>query len=116
MALQDLTPQLRTRLSRMEKTVGWFVLLATALLVAGFAYYIYQLAERKGWFLTKAPYFTMVDSAAGLHVGDRVMLMGFQAGSITRLLRCRLINSTTMFMLSLFSRRRITATCGRLAL
>ena len=34
MALQDLTPQLRTRLSRMERTVGWFVFLATALLLA----------------------------------------------------------------------------------
>ena len=33
MGLQDLTPQLRTRLSRMERAVGWFVVLATALLV-----------------------------------------------------------------------------------
>ena len=38
MALQDLTPQLRTRLSRMEKAVGWFVTLAMALLVFGFDY------------------------------------------------------------------------------
>jgi ABC-type transporter Mla subunit MlaD len=83
MPLQDLTPQLRTRLSRMEKAVGWFVLLAIILLAAGFAYYVYQLAERKGWFVVKAPYYTYVDSAAGLHVGDPVMLMGFPAGSIT---------------------------------
>ena len=40
MALQDLTPQLRTRLNRMERAVGWFVLLATALLIFGFAYYL----------------------------------------------------------------------------
>jgi len=33
MALQDLTPQLRTRLSRMERAVGWFVFVATALLL-----------------------------------------------------------------------------------
>ena len=32
MALQDLTPQLRTRLSRMERAVGWFVLFAVLLL------------------------------------------------------------------------------------
>ena len=32
MALNDLTPQLRTRLSRVERAVGWFVLLALALL------------------------------------------------------------------------------------
>ena len=35
MALQDLTPQLRTRLSRMERAVGWFVALAVLLLVFG---------------------------------------------------------------------------------
>jgi hypothetical protein len=83
MALHDLTPQLRTRLSRMERAVGWFVMLAVALLVFGFAYYIYNTAKRKGWFLTKAPYFTFVDSASGLRVGDPVKLMGFDAGRIT---------------------------------
>jgi len=85
MALQDLTPQLRTRLSRMERAVGWFVLLATALLVFGFAYYVYNTAKRKGWFLTKAPYFTFTDRATGLKVGDPVMLMGFEVGRITRI-------------------------------
>ncbi len=85
MALQDLTPQLRTRLSRMERAVGWFVLLATALLVFGFGYYVYNTAKRKGWFLTKAPYFTFTDRATGLKVGDPVMLMGFEVGQITRI-------------------------------
>jgi len=85
MALQDLTPQLRTRLSRMERAVGWFVLLATALLVFGFLYYAYNTARRKGWFLTKVPYFTFTDRATGLKVGDPVMLMGFEVGQITRI-------------------------------
>jgi ABC-type transporter Mla subunit MlaD len=85
MALQDLTPQLRTRLSRMERAVGWFVLLAAAFLAFGFGYYVYNTAERKGWFLTKAPYFTFVDSATGLRVGDPVKLMGFDAGMITKI-------------------------------
>ena len=83
MALQDLTPQLRTRLSRMERAVGWFVILALALLTFGFVYYIYNTAERKGWFVLKAPYFTYTDEAAGLKVGDPVTLMGFEAGQIT---------------------------------
>ncbi|MEY4387305.1 MAG: MlaD protein [Verrucomicrobiota bacterium] len=83
MALQDLTPQLRTRLSRMERTVGWFVLLATVLLVAGFCYYIYNTAARKGWFLQKAKFFTFTDSATGLKEGDPVMLMGMPAGQVT---------------------------------
>ena len=85
MALQDLTPQLRTRLSRMERAVGWFVFLATALLVGGFAYYVYHTAQRKGWFVTKARYYTYVDRATGLKVGDPIKLMGFDVGQITRI-------------------------------
>lgn len=85
MALQDLTPQLRTRLSRMERAVGWFVFLATALLLFGFGYYIYHTAERKGWFLIKAPFYTYVQSSEGLKVGDDVVMMGFPVGEITRI-------------------------------
>src|SRR5436190_6154745 len=85
MALQDLTPQLRTRLSRMERAVGWFVLLATAALVFGFAYYVYTTAQRKGWFKIKAPYFTFTDRATGLKIGDPVTLMGFDVGRITEI-------------------------------
>ena len=85
MALQDLTPQLRTRLSRMERAVGWFVILATALLLFGFAYYIYNTAERKGWFIKKIYYQTSIASGAGLKEGDPVKLMGFDVGEITRI-------------------------------
>jgi ABC-type transporter Mla subunit MlaD len=85
MALQDLTPQLRTRLSRMERAVGWFVALAMALLAFGFVYYVYHTAENKGWFLTKAPYYTYADRATGLKLGDPVMLMGLAVGQITRM-------------------------------
>lgn len=85
MALQDLTPQLRTRLSRMERAVGVFVLMATLLLLAGFAYYLYNTAQRKGWLITHAPYFTFLRSATGLKEGDPVRLMGFDAGDITKI-------------------------------
>ena len=57
MPLQDLTPQLRTRLNRMERAVGWFIMLATLLLLFGFGYYIYNTAESRGWFKIKAQYF-----------------------------------------------------------
>src|SRR5471032_203378 len=83
MALQDLTPQLRTRLNRMERAVGWFVFLATALLLFGFGYYIYHTAERKGWFKIKAPFFTYVQSSEGLNISDPVVMMGFKVGEIT---------------------------------
>src|SRR3954470_9347933 len=83
MALQDLTPQLRTRLSRVERAVGWFVILATVLLLVGFGYYMYNTAERKGWFKIKASFYTYTESAAGLKVGDPVKLMGLDVGRIT---------------------------------
>ncbi len=82
MPLQDLTPQLRTRLSRLEFLVGLFVTVALALMLAGLGYYMYQRAARKGWFLLKLPYFTFVRNAEGLNVGDKVKLMGFAAGEI----------------------------------
>ncbi len=83
MAIQDLTPQLRTRLQRVEKVVGVFVLVAILALLVGFAYYLYHMAEQKGWFIQKCPYFTFVQSAEGLKVGTPVVLMGFEVGNIT---------------------------------
>ncbi len=85
MALQDLTPQLRTRLSRLERTVGLFVALATVLLLAALVFYIQQTAKRKGWFDRKLPYFTFVQNAAGLKIGQPVKLMGFDVGEITEI-------------------------------
>lgn len=70
----------------MERAVGVFVGLAALLLLSGFGYYLYHTATRKGWFLTKVNYFTYVDRADGLKVGDTVKLMGFEAGQITKIL------------------------------
>ncbi|MBA4147724.1 MAG: MCE family protein [Verrucomicrobia bacterium] len=86
MALQDLTPQLRTRLSRVERTVGLFVTIATLLLLAGFVYYVYHTAMRKGWFDTKIVYETGLNNAAGLKPGDTVKLMGFDVGNLTEVI------------------------------
>lgn len=83
MPLQDLTPQLRTRLNQKERAVGWFVFLATFLLLCGFGYYLYHAAQSKGWFLVKARFFTYVNSAADVSIGDPVYLMGFKVGEVT---------------------------------
>ena len=83
MPLQDLTPQLRTRLSRMERRVGWFVFLATLLLLFGFGYYLYNVAVQRGWFVTKAKFHIYVTTSTGLNVGDPVTIMGFSVGHIT---------------------------------
>lgn len=85
MALQDLTPQLRTRLSRMERAVGWFVVLATLLLLAGFVYYLRSTAERKGWFIQRVNYTTSLANATGLDEGAPVKLLGFDVGEITKI-------------------------------
>lgn len=85
MPLQDLTPELRTRLRHVERTVGWFVTLAAIILAAGFAYYIYATAKARGWFVTKLNYATSLDSAAGLSVGDPITLMGFNVGEISEI-------------------------------
>lgn len=85
MAVQDLTPQLRTRLSKVERVVGVFVTLASLLLLAGFGYYVYHTGARKGWWVDKFPYHTFVDSGAGLHVGDLVQMLGFEVGRITEI-------------------------------
>jgi hypothetical protein len=82
--VQDLTPQLRTRLSRVERVVGVFVTVATLLLLAGFGYYVYRTGEVKGWWDFKARYYTEVDSGAGLAVGGDVRLLGFSVGRITK--------------------------------
>src|ERR1044071_4318760 len=83
MPLHDLTPQLRTRLGRMERSVGIFVGLAALVLLSGFFYYLYHTAVRKGWVLEKVAYYVYVKNASGLKVGDPVKLMGFDVGEIT---------------------------------
>ncbi len=83
MPLNDLTPQLRTRLGRVERVVGIFVVFATLVLLGGFGYYIWHTAKQKGWMLVKVPYVTFVDSSIGLKEGDPVKMMGRNVGQIT---------------------------------
>lgn len=85
MPIQDLTPQLRTRLSKVERAVGWFISIAVIALFAALGYYIYHRAQLKGWLLTKIDYQTSLNNAAGLKVGDPVKLMGFNVGEITHI-------------------------------
>src|SRR5580698_5982969 len=86
MPLRDLTPQLPTGLTRMERGVGWFVFLATALLLFGFGYCLRHVAQDRGWFVTKAKFHIYLDTSTGLNVGDPITIMGFTVGHITRVL------------------------------
>jgi hypothetical protein len=67
----------------MERGVGWFIFLATGLLLFGFGYYLYHVAEQRGWFILKAKFHVFLDTSTGLGVGDPVTLMGFSVGHIT---------------------------------
>ncbi|MGC8744503.1 MAG: MlaD family protein [Verrucomicrobiia bacterium] len=86
MALQDLTPQLRTRVSKVERGVGLFVLFSVALMIAGFLYYTYHTAQRRGWFVHKVLYQTCLRNAAGIKPGDPVRLMGFTIGEVAKVI------------------------------
>ena len=77
------TQALDTDLSLSERLVGLFVLTAMLLLLGAFAYYIVHTSEKRGWFVSKAPYFTYIRSANGMNIGDKVKLMGFDVGEIT---------------------------------
>jgi ABC-type transporter Mla subunit MlaD len=84
MALQDLTPQLRTRLGRVERLVGLFLLATILLAVVALGFYIRHIAKARGWFTVKVPYYTMIGDATGLRVGSPVLMKGFVVGEITR--------------------------------
>ncbi|MBN8249529.1 MAG: MCE family protein [Verrucomicrobia bacterium] len=83
MALQDLTPQLRTRLGRVERLVGLFLILTVALMLSGLAYFVHHTAKERGWFVEKFPYYTYVKEVTGIKVGTPVTMMGFTVGEVT---------------------------------
>ncbi|MCW5558845.1 MAG: MCE family protein, partial [Verrucomicrobiae bacterium] len=83
MALQDLTPQLRTRLGRVERLVGLFLILTVALMLSGLAYFVRFTAKEQGWFVKKFPYYTYVSEVTGIKIGTPVTMMGFKVGEVT---------------------------------
>jgi hypothetical protein len=83
MALQDLTPQLRTRLNRVEWYVGLFLGVTALLMLGAFAYFLKHTADARGWFVTEVPYYTYLGEASGLKAGTPVNMMGFRIGEVT---------------------------------
>ncbi len=83
MALQDLTPQLRTRLNRVEWYVGLFLGLTALLILGAFAFFLKHTADARGWFVTEVPYYTYLPNADGIRVGTPVNMMGFKIGEVT---------------------------------
>jgi ABC-type transporter Mla subunit MlaD len=83
MALQDLTPQLRTRLNRVEKLVGLFLFVAVACVGVGLYFYVRHVLKSRGYGLKKIPYYTYVADSTGLQKNTPVKMMGFTVGEVT---------------------------------
>ena len=82
MALQDLTPQLRTRLGRVEWFVGLFLGVTVLLLGVSFFGFVKRVADAQGWFITEIPYYTYLPDASGIRRGVPVNMMGFKVGEV----------------------------------
>ncbi|HTH47764.1 MAG TPA: MlaD family protein [Candidatus Limnocylindria bacterium] len=84
MALQDLTPQLRTRLRKVE----WFVVLflggTLVLMIASLAWFIKKTGDARGWWVTEVPYYTYLPNASGIKIGSPVQMIGFKVGQVTK--------------------------------
>jgi ABC-type transporter Mla subunit MlaD len=83
MALQDLTPQLRTRLHRVEWMVVLFLVVAVVSGAGLVVWFIRTTGEARGWWVTEVPYYTYVSQATGIHDGTPVQLMGYRVGRVT---------------------------------
>lgn len=84
MALQDLTPQLRTRLRKVEWMVVLFLGGTALLLLGSLGGFIFRTGEARGWWVDEVPYYTYVDDATGIKVGTPVHMMGFKVGEVTK--------------------------------
>lgn len=82
MALQDITPQLRTRLRRVEWMVVLFLGGALLLVLGSIAWWVKQTGDRRGWFILEVPYYTYLETGAGIKVGMPVKMLGFTIGQV----------------------------------
>jgi hypothetical protein len=82
MALQDLTPQLRTRLRRVEWLVVLFLTGTALLMLAGLGWFIKTTGDQRGWWITQVPYYTYMRDGGAIKVGTPVKMTGFTIGEV----------------------------------
>ena len=85
MALQDLTPQLRTRLRKVEWVVVLFLLGALALGFAGLGFFIKTTGDKRGWWVRQVPYYTYLRDGSSVKVGTPVKMLGFTIGEVVQI-------------------------------
>jgi hypothetical protein len=74
MALQDLTPQLRTRLRKVEWVVVLFLAGAVVVALVGL-----------GFFIKQVPYYTYLRDGSSVKVGTPVKMLGFTIGEVVQI-------------------------------
>lgn len=82
MALQDLTPQLRTRLRRVEWVVVMFLAGTALLALCGLGWFIKSTGDKRGWWVVQVPYYTYLNDGGTVKVGTPVKRLGFTIGEV----------------------------------
>lgn len=85
MALQDLTPQLRTRLRKVEWVVVLFLLGALMVGLVGLGFFIKTTGDRRGWWVRQVPYYTYLRDGSSVKVGTPVKMLGFTIGEVVQI-------------------------------
>ncbi len=85
MALQDLTPQLRTRLRKVEWVVVLFLGGAVVVALVGLGFFIKTTGDKRGWWVKQVPYYTYLRDGSSVKVGTPVKMLGFTIGEVVQI-------------------------------
>ena len=80
--MHDLTPQIRTRLRRVEWLVLAFLVGSGLLFLLALGWWLKTTGDARGWFVTEVPYYTYLDNAGAIREGTPVKMMGFTIGKV----------------------------------
>ena len=85
MALQDLPPQLRTRLRKVEWMVVLFLAGALVVGLVGLGFFIKTTGDQRGWWVKQVPYYTYLRDGSSVKVGTPVKMLGFTIGEVVQI-------------------------------
>lgn len=84
--MQDLTPQIRTRLRRVEWLVLAFLIGTGLLVLLALGWWLKTTGDARGWFVLEVPYYTYLEDAGTIREGTPVKMMGFTIGKVDRVI------------------------------
>ncbi len=80
--MHDLTPQIRTRLRRVEWLVLAFLVGTGLLFLTALGWWLKTTGDSRGWFVIEVPYYTYLENAGAIREGTPVKMMGFTIGKV----------------------------------